>query len=156
MAMSDKRKKILLLDDDYESMHGLKSHLEEEFGWDVELSAEKRVLERFCQERFDLIVVDSMIHPPSMGADKQENQNIHYDGVKWDRTGLEFLRRLRAGEYTQKGRGTSSGVPAIVLSAVADSAADGEWGKILKNEHYTEKPFRLSDLVNLMRSLLQE
>jgi CheY-like chemotaxis protein len=154
--MSAKRKKILLLDDDYESMHSLKSHLEEEFGWDVELSAERRLLERLRKERFDLVVVDSMIRPLGMGTDNQEIQNIHYDGVKWDRTGLEFLRRLRKGEYARKGEGTPSDVPAIVLSAVADSAADEEWGKIIQNEHLVEKPFRLSDLVKMMGSLLQE
>ena len=154
--MSDKRKKILLLDDDYESMQSLKTYLEEELGWNVELSAERKLLDRLRREQFDLIVVDLMIRPLSMDPDKGEIQNINYDGVKWDRTGLEFLRRLRKGEYTQKGKGTSPGVPAIILSAVADSAADGEWGKIIQNEHHVEKPFRLSGLVNLIRSLLQE
>ena len=154
--MSDKRKKILLLDDDYESMQSLKTYLEEELGWNVELSAQRKLLDRLCREQFDLIVVDLMIRPLSMDPDKGEIQNINYDGVKWDRTGLEFLRRLRKGEYTQKGKGTSPGVPAIILSAVADSAADGEWGKIIQNEHRVEKPFRLSGLVNLIRSLLQE
>lgn len=154
--MSGNRKKILLLDDDFESMYDLKSHLEEELGWDVELSAEKNLLERLGRERFDLLIVDLMIRPKSVDADNREVQNIHYEGVKWDRTGLEFIHRFRKGEYSRKSQGTPSNVPIIALSAVADSAANGEWGKILQNERHIEKPFRLSDLVNLMCNLLQE
>jgi CheY-like chemotaxis protein len=154
--MPGKPQKILLLDDDYESMHSLQTYLKEEKGWSVELSAEKNLLERLCREQFDLLIVDLMIRPKSVNADNQEVQNIHYDNVKWDRTGIEFIRRFRQGEYTQNSKGTSPTVPIIVLSAVADSPADGEWGKIIQNEHHVEKPFRLSELINLMRNLLQE
>jgi hypothetical protein len=137
-------------------MHNLKAHLEEELGWEVALSAEKTLLERLSSERFDLLVVDSMIHSQTMNAENREVQNIHYDNVKWDRTGLEFVRRFRKGEYYQEAQGTPSNAPIIVLSAVANSAADGEWGKVIQNEHHVEKPFRLSDLVSLMNRLLQE
>lgn len=154
--MTKKSKKILLFDDDYESMSSLKAYLEEELRWEVELSAEKTLLNRLGRERFDLIIVDSMIHSQGTNTEKQEIQNVHYDGVKWDRTGLEFVRRFRKGEYSAKGRGTPATVPLIILSAVADSAADGEWGKFIRDEHQVEKPFRLADLVDLMHSLLQE
>jgi response regulator RpfG family c-di-GMP phosphodiesterase len=77
--------------------------------------------------------------------------------VKWDRTGLGFLNRIRKGEYSgEKGQGTPSNIPIIVLSAVVDSEANSEWRKTLQNEHYLEKPFRLSDLQNLMHDVLQE
>jgi len=154
--MSDKLKKILLLDDDYESMHNLQIYLEEELGWEVEFSAEKNLLERLRQEKFDLLIVDLMIRPQSLNANGQEVQNIHYENVKWDRTGLEFIRRFREGEYAQNGKGTSPSAPIIVLSAVADSTADEEWGKIIQHEKHVEKPFRLSDLIDLMHKLLQE
>lgn len=154
--MPNKPKKILLLDDDYESMHNLQIYLEEEKGWDVELSAEKELLERLGQERFDLLIVDLMIRPKGVNADNREVQNIHYDNVKWDRTGLEFIRRFRQGEYAKNGKGTSPNTPIIALSAVADSAADEEWGKIIENEKHVEKPFRLSDLINLILDLIQE
>jgi CheY-like chemotaxis protein len=154
--MPGKHKKILLLDDDYESMHSLQAYLQEEKGWEVELSAEKSLLTRLGREKFDLLIVDLMIRPKGVDAENREVQNIHYDDVKWDRTGLEFIRRFRQGEYAQDGKGTSPNTPIIALSAVADSAADEEWGKIIQNENHVEKPFRLSDLVALILSLLQE
>lgn len=154
--MSSKQKKILLLDDDYESMHNLQIYLEEELDWEVVFSAEKTMLERLGREKFDLLIVDLMIRPKGLGASGQEVQNIHYENVKWDRTGLEFIRRFRQGEYAQNNKGTSPHAPVIVLSAVADSTANGEWGKIIKNEPHVEKPFRLSDLINLMQKLLRE
>jgi len=154
--MSNKPKRILLLDDDYESMHDLKTYLEEELGWEVEFSAEKNLLQRLRQERFDLLLVDVMIRPKSQGTDGQEVENIHYDNVKWNHTGLEFIQRFRQGEYSQEGKGTSRNVPLIALSAVADSAAEGEWGKVIQNEHHIEKPFRLLELIELMRKLVQE
>ncbi len=154
--MSDKPKKILLLDDDYESMHNLQIYLEEELGWEVEFSAETTLLERLKRKKFDLLIVDLMIRPKGKDANGQEVQNIHYENVKWDRTGLEFVRRFRQGEYTHNGKGTSPDAPVIVLSAVADSAADEEWGKIIQHEKHVEKPFRLSDLIDLMHKLLQE
>ena len=66
--MSNKPKKILLLDDDYESMHNLQIYLEEELGWEVEFSAEKNLLERLKREKFDLLIVDLMIRPKSQGC----------------------------------------------------------------------------------------
>jgi CheY-like chemotaxis protein len=154
--MPNKPRKILILDDDYESMQSFQVYIERELSLDAELSAEKSLLQRFDQEKFDLLIVDLMIHPRGMNADNQEVENIHYDGIKWDRTGLEFIRRFRKGEYTQKGHGTCVDVPIIVMSAVSDSATVGEWGRIIQNEHHMEKPFRLSEFMNLMRMLLQE
>lgn len=154
--MLTKPKKLLLLDDDYESMESLQLYLQSEMGLEVVFSAEASLLERLDREKFDLLIVDLMIHSRSLNAENDEIQNIHYDNVKWDRTGLEFLRRFRTGEYTRTGQGTSTSVPIIVLSAVADSATDGEWGEIIQNEHSLEKPFRLSELSNLVRRLLQE
>lgn len=154
--MKSKSKKLLLLDDDYESMEVLYKYLKEELGLDVEFSADANLLQRLDREKFDLLLVDLMIHRFSSDAENEKVQNIHYDNVRWDRTGLEFIRRFRTGEYTPTGRGTSTSVPIIVLSAVADSATDGEWGKILEKERIVEKPFRLSDLISLINQLLQE
>src|SRR5512139_512587 len=149
-------KKLLLLDDDYESLETLYKYLKEELGLDVEFSADAHLLERLDREKFDLLLVDLMIHQFGVNAKNERVQNIHYDNARWDRTGLEFIRRFRAGEYTPTGCGTSTSVPIIVLSAVADSATDGDWGGILEKEHTVEKPFRLSELVGLINRLLQE
>lgn len=154
--MSSKSKKILLLDDDFESMESLHTYLQDELELEVVFSAEATLLKRLDCEKFDLLIVDLMIHPRSLNADNVEVQNIHYDDVRWDQTGLEFIRRFRIGEYTATGQGTSTSVPIIVLSAVADSATDGEWGSIIENEHPIEKPFRVSELSNLINKLLKE
>jgi CheY-like chemotaxis protein len=154
--MTANSKKLLLLDDDYESMEVLYKYLKEDLGLDVEFSADVNLLKRLDQEKFDLLLVDLMIHQFSSNAKSEKVQNIHYEDVKWDRTGLEFIRRFRTGEYTPTGRGTSTTVPMIVLSAVADSVTDGDWGYILEKEHTVEKPFRLSELVGLINRLLQE
>jgi len=148
--------KVLIIDDDYESMHDLMQHLVKELKWNVELTASVDVLIRLSEEHFDLLIVDLMIRPTSKDQNGNLTQNIQYRDVKWDRTGLEFLRRFRNGEYSKKESGTSSDVPVIVLSAVADTTANGEWGKILKHEIYVEKPFRLSDLVKQMQSLVRQ
>jgi DNA-binding response OmpR family regulator len=154
--MTTKPKRLLLLDDDYESMEELYDYLKEELGLEVEFSANANVLNRLDREKFDLLIVDLMIHQYSLNAKNERVQNIQYDGVRWDKTGLEFIRRFREGEYTSSGRGTSTSVPIIVLSAVADSVTDGQWGAMLKKEHPVEKPFRLSDLSSLISKLLQE
>ena len=154
--MSKNSRKILMLDDDFESMQNLQVFVKKELNMDVELTAEKNLLQRLGKEKFDLLIVDLMIQPKSFNGENLEVENIHYDGVKWDRTGLEFIRRFRKGEYTHVGHGTSVDVPIIIMSAVSDSAANGEWGKIIQNEHRMEKPFRLSDFMKLVNTLLQE
>jgi CheY-like chemotaxis protein len=152
-----KPKRILLFEDDFESMRDLKEHLEEEMEWDVELTAEVDLLERLNRERFDLILVDLMIRPTSLDADGKEVQNVHFDGVNWHKTGLEFLRRLRRGEFSEKlGLGTSPDVPAIILSAVAGYSVTDELGEDVHLNGYLEKPFRLEEIVEKMCELLQE
>jgi hypothetical protein len=156
LRMLEKKRKILMLDDDFESMHNLQTFVGKQLDLDVELTAEKNLLQRLGEEKFDLLIVDLMIQPRSFNGKNEEVENIHYDDVKWSCTGLEFIRRFRNGEYTQSGQGTSVDVPIIVMSAVSDSAANGELGKIIKNEYRMEKPFRLADFMKLVNKLLQE
>lgn len=155
--MQRKQKKVLLFEEDFESMRDLKENLEEEMGWDVELTAEVGVLERLSREQFDLIVVDLMIHPMSFDAYGNEVQNVCFDGTPWLKTGLEFLRRLRNGEFSKgDGLGTSPDVPAIILSAVASYSVTDELGEDVRLNGYLEKPFRLEELIEKMCELLQE
>jgi CheY-like chemotaxis protein len=154
--MPEKKRKILMLDDDFESMHNLQAFVGKQLDMDVDLTAEKNLLQRLGQEKFDLLIVDLMIQPRSFNGENQEVENIHYDDVNWSRTGLEFIRRFRNGEYAQPGQGTPADTPIIVMSAITDSAANGEWGKVIQNEHRMEKPFRLSDFMKLVNNLLQE
>jgi CheY-like chemotaxis protein len=148
---------ILMFEDDYESMHDLKEYLEEDLGWRVELSAEQGLPERLCTDRFDLIILDLMIKPQTVNAAGVEVNNVHYPDVVWRKTGPEFLRRLRAGEYRgSEGQGTLPDVPVLLLSAVAGYSVEEELGKDVRYSAYLEKPFRLEELTEQIRKLLKE
>jgi CheY-like chemotaxis protein len=153
--MPDEPKHILLFDDDYEGMSALKNVLHEFFGYQVELTAGQTLPERLGHERFDLICVDLMIHPISFDADGNEIHNVHFAGVNWQKTGLEFLRRLRRGEFfRQSGSGTSPQVPVIVLSAVASYSVEDEL--VTDGVEYVEKPFALEEILERIGRLLKE
>jgi len=110
--MPTKLRRLLLFEDDYESMQDVKEYIEEEIRWEVVLSAQTDVLDRLRHEQFDVVVVDLMIHPTSFDAEGRQVENVHFAGVPWVKTGLEFLRRLRRGEFTGEGdAGTSPDVP---------------------------------------------
>ena len=155
---SKSEKRILLFEEDFESMRDLKDYIEEEFGWHVELTAESSLLERLRRERFDLISVDLMIHPISLNAEGMEVINVHFEDVSWLTTGLEFLRRLRKGEFsTEAGQGTHPDVPVIICSAIADfSIIEDAMQENFNVEAHVEKPFRLEEMVEHIRRLLQE
>lgn len=155
--MAANQKKILLFDDDYESMSALKQYLERALGFQVELTAERAIPERLARERFDLVCVDLMIHPTSLNAADEEVENVHFEGVNWRKTGLEFLRRLRQGEFSQAGgTGTSPDVPVLVLSAVANYSVGAELGQGMRVEGYVEKPFDLEAMIHQICHLLPE
>jgi CheY-like chemotaxis protein len=147
--------KILLLDDDYESMNPFKGFLEALHDYQVELTAAETVLDRLRREKFDLICIDCMIHPKSLDAEQQEVVNIHFDNVNWQRTGLEFLTRLRQGDFSSEdGPGTSPQVPVIMLSAVVDPAYEMANGTTGLRTIYKEKPFDPEELAECIQQML--
>jgi CheY-like chemotaxis protein len=155
--MKQGQNRILLFDEDYRTMRDLKEHLEENLGWQVELTADAGVPERLGRERFDLIALDLMIHPQSLDADDNVVDNVQFDGVPWKKAGLEFLRRLRAGAYQPElTQGTPADVPVIVLSSVANSTLESELKRELDIAEYVEKPFRLEAVVEKILKLLRE
>jgi CheY-like chemotaxis protein len=113
--------------------------------------------ERLRWEKFDLLLVDSMIHPKSLNADNQEVENIHFANVNWQRTGQEFLLRLRRGDFcSETGSGTSPHVPIIVLSAVADSWHEMTGDPARQITKYIEKPFDPEELAETIHQLLKD
>lgn len=147
-------KQILLLDDNYESMKPLKDALEAVFGYGVTLTAAATLLPQLAKERFDLLIVDQMIAPLSLDDQKQEVQNVHYDGVHWHHTGPEFVRRLRQGLYSESDQtGTQPNVPVILLSAVADSSMSQQQQQSLNISAYMEKPFDLEALHEVIENI---
>jgi CheY-like chemotaxis protein len=155
--MTAEAKRILLFDDDYESMSPLKELLEYTLGYTVELTADRGVIERLRSVHYDLICCDVMIHPHSLNVDGDVVENIHFEGVNWQRTGLEFLTRLRRGQFGQNGEwATNSNTPAIVLSAVADlSDFDRQIAEWSHNTRHMEKPFDPEEFVKIIAELLQ-
>lgn len=140
--------RILLFDDDYESMEAFMCELMER-GFEVDLTACETIPQQLKETRYDLVCVDFMIHPYSPGHDSDSViPNVHYPGVNWQRTGQEFLRRLRSGEYSGSGAGTSERVPAIIISATAKSADD--YGAAA----FFEKPFDVEEIVKTISVLL--
>lgn len=153
--MPNQRKRILIFDEDYESMVDLKEHLEEE-GYEVALTAQANLPQRLGSERFDLVLVDIMIHSTSPDAEGRTVDNIHFDGTPWHQTGLEFLQALRQGEFSSADNaGTSPDVPIIVLSAVASDSITPELRDRGLAQYYMTKPYRFKDILSRIDALLK-
>ena len=153
---------ILIIDDDYVSMKPLQQTLTDLCHYRVNLSAEEKVTAQLAEQRYDLICLDLMIHQDSeMLTETGEHfvvRNIHFDEVNWRETGLEFLTRLRMGEYSNNGTGTSSTVPVIVLSATADQETVERVESFARTSPtwYVEKPFLLKTVIAQIRTALKE
>jgi CheY-like chemotaxis protein len=155
--MPDEPKKLLFFEDDYDNLRDLQDYLEQDLGWQITVTAETGILERLARERYDLLVVDLMIRPESLDAQGSSVQNVHFEGVSWLRTGLEFLRCLREGAFvTTPGQGTPPDVPVIVLSAVANYSVEDALPNGDASTEYVEKPFLVSDLIARIERLAQE
>jgi CheY-like chemotaxis protein len=153
--MSIHLKHVLLFDDDYESMLPLKEYLENTQRYLVELTAAHSIIERLRHVRFDLICVDLSIHPNGLDEENEPVDNVHYPGVNWRVTGLEFLRRLRDGHVTLYApTGTRADTPVIVISALARTSMSHEPVLQQRDIQYIEKPFDVEEVVRLMESML--
>jgi CheY-like chemotaxis protein len=155
--MPSERKRLLFFEDDYDNLRDLEEYLELDLGWQIEVTAKESILARLATETFDLLVVDLMIRPESLDAEGNKVVNVHFQDVSWLRTGIEFLRRLREGEFsTTPGQGTPPDVPVIVLSAVANYSVEDALPVGDATTEYVEKPFLVSDLIARIRRLIKE
>jgi CheY-like chemotaxis protein len=142
--------KILLFDDDFHTMEPFKNLLTA-YGYEVELTAEVNITQRLIEEEFSLICVDLMIHLESPDQNGNVVKNLWYEGVKWQKTGGEFVRRLRRGDYQgEMGAGTSADVPIIIVSATGNTLEDSE------SYYVYEKPFDAVELLETIERLLGE
>lgn len=108
--------KMLIIDDDYIWMEMLADILIENSNCTVGMGAQKDILNRLKQERFDLLIIDGMIPPFSRDKENNEVQNIMFDGVPPAVTGLELIKRIRDGQFLSP-NGTPKNVPIIHISA---------------------------------------
>ena len=144
---------VLMFEDSEETMGGLRDYLVRRLHWRVELTADAAVLQRLRTERYDLILLDVMIHTHDPKAAGPEQQNVSFLGVPWRMTGLHFLHCLRLGDYSSEA-GTLRNVPVIIVSAALGSSVKSE----LEQDHdirgVFEKPFVLSELLQAMQGAL--
>lgn len=155
--MSNQPRRILFLEDDHESLTPVCELLETIHGFEVDLSASKEVLDWVRQRQYDLLCVDLMISPRSVNGGDEVLENLHFPGVHWQMTGLEFLRRLRRGELTDPHtQGTAVQVPVIVLSAVADDSV-AQLGPLDEEQtRYVEKPFDVGELITTITQMIDQ
>ena len=158
--MTTSTPRILLLDDDYASLAPLKELLETICQYKVDLTAAAEILEKLRYTRYDLLCVDTMIHPKSIDGKGNEVHNIHFDNINWQLTGLAFVKFLREGQLItdqdqQSEQGTIADVPIIVLSAVAHDSVDEYRPTEYPNTYHMEKPFNVEILIHKIQELLE-
>jgi CheY-like chemotaxis protein len=140
------KKKIFWFEDDPYTFKDFYEKLNKEY--EVNIGAGKYLIEKKRDFQFDLILLDLMIHKHSFKDDSNEQvENITFeeDGVRthWTDIGVEFLRRLREGEYEIYG--FPKGIPVIAATARIDSSIREIVEKLGVNK-FLVKPFTMDKL----------
>ncbi len=112
---------------------------------EVIVGANWELIKKKRKPPFDLVIIDLLIHHYSIDEKNNEKQieNVFFEGIDWKRTGIEFLRRIRQGEYEKFG--FPEDIPAIIASAVGDYNVYEEAHKLGINDYF-EKPFIIEDI----------
>ena len=104
-------------------------------------------------ESFDVLIIDLMIHPYGRTEAKNGSaKNVHYAAIAWRYTGIEFLRRVRAGEYAHNG--FPSDIPIVVITGIGDDKAEAEARKLADGPLLT-KPCAIDALLEAVASALE-
>ena len=142
--MTERERRILYIEEDLDSLSDCFEMLREKYR--LEVGADWDLIKQPREEPFDLLILDIMIHTDSRDSENKIVESIRFPGVKWRQTGLEFLRRLRKGDYTSFGLPPDT--PVVVASAVVDHLVKEEIINDLgvDREAYLEKPFTMDAL----------
>ena len=119
---------------------------------EVIISATRADIEKKRRQPVDLLIVDLMIHHSSFDEAGKEVQNVRYPNVEWQQTGVEFLRRVRAGDYEKFG--FSADIPVIAATAIVDASTREEVVEQLDAKAYLEKPFSVDKLEEAIEAIL--
>jgi CheY-like chemotaxis protein len=137
--------KIFYFEEDPLSINDLIFILKQKYGERIEIiiGASRFIIEQQRNFSFDLLILDIMIHEE--GIDEMGNwvTSIQYDGVRWHKTGMEFFRRIRNGDYE------IYGFPRAIPVIVASGSIDSETRFVVENlgiETWLEKPFTFDEL----------
>jgi len=145
------RKSIFWFEDDPTSLKDEVKVLKEKY--DVTIGAQWGLITKSRQNQFDLVLLDLMIHHKSSDYESGEVEpNVTFPDVHWTQTGVEFLGRIRKGEY--KSYGFRKDVPVIVATAVVNYPAR-EKTKEKGISDYLEKPFTITALEEMIENALQ-
>jgi len=150
--IEQREKTIFYFDDDVDCIQEVVSALKDRY--DITRAAHWPAIQVKREVPFDLVIIDLMIHHFSIDEDGKEVQNISYkdDGISWQRTGVEFLKRIRNGEYQDYG--FSKDVAVIIASAVVDhEAKEDTHDKGISG--YIEKPFTIEEIQLAIQDVLK-
>jgi CheY-like chemotaxis protein len=136
-----RRKSIFYFEDNVYQVMPIINSLEENYK--VTVGAHWEVIKEERLSPFDLVFIDLMIHNYSFDREGKEVKNVSFKGINWNRTGIEFLRRIRQGEYEKFG--FFKDVPVIIVTAVGDYNVKNEL-HVLGIDQYIEKPFIIEDI----------
>lgn len=145
LAQEPCRRRVLMLEDNDKTMKSTRDYLAWKLSCDVDLTAEAQLTGKLPTTHYDLIILDVMIHSETR-CEGGNAPNVQFDGVPWDRAGLEFLRRLRRGDFSGPG-GTPADVPVIILSAKLRSSVEREVKDEMALRGWFEKPCDFDRLV---------
>jgi len=123
--------------------------------YDVIIGAERDRVEQLRKKPVDLVIVDLIIYPQSENEAREVVDNVAFEGINHHVTGVEFLRRLRAGEYAAYG--FLRDAPVIVLTAVADNTIQErarQYAETGSPSRFLEKPVKLDELKAAVAALL--
>jgi len=111
------KKKIFWFEDD---KHLLEAHFKKlQKKYEVIIGAHWELIKKTRQQAFDLVLLDIMIHKFSFDVKNQkEVENIEFQDVHWSNIGVEFLKRIRKGEYETYG--FNKNVPVVAATARVD------------------------------------
>ena len=136
------KKRIFWFEDDAHSLIDYCEKLSQEYN--ISIGAHKDLIEKKRDDSFELVVLDLMIHEFSFEyKSNKEVKNIRFDGVHWSIIGVEFLKRLRKGEYELYG--FPKNIPVIAATAIVDSPIK-ESVENMDVDDFLLKPFTIDRL----------
>jgi CheY-like chemotaxis protein len=146
---SKPKKSIFWFEDDGDALDDYSRELQKKY--DIIMGATREEVLKNRDHFFDLLLLDLMIHIKSYTGHKPKKENnIMYEGVHWMQTGVEFLSRIRKGEYEKYG--FKSDIPVIVVTAILSYPGD-EMEKIGINI-FLPKPVTLPQLEEAIEKIL--
>lgn len=108
-------------------------------------TASSKIIERSRSPNyFSLVITEILVYC--------KKGNLRYNGIPWQETGLEFLRRLRAGSLEKYG--FAKDIPVIVLTGVIAKRVETVCLRDLGVIAYLDKPYPPQSLVKTVAQAL--